>query len=451
MQVTKYFLVSIIFLPFLSCSEKREASSKSELELNLNKVAEGYVRLVLQVGLYDPDYVDAYYGPEEWKPKESSKDFDSVIVADLQNTADGLLNELDKLGKYEATDIEKKRYRFLYKHLLSVKGKLYMIAGGKFSFEQEAKILFDTEVPDFPDEYFIEILKELDKILPGKGNLPERMNELRKKFIIPVEKLDTVFKTAIAECRKRTLSHLKLPENESFKVEYVKDQPWGAYNWYKGNNFSVIQVNIERPIYIESAVGLAAHEGYPGHHVYNSLLEMNLTVGKKWIEFSVYPLFSPLSLIAEGTANLGVEMIFPGDSKIKFEKEILFPLAGLNPANADLYYKVIYLADKLGYADIHCAKNYLDGNWTRDHAIDYLVNYTLSTKERVEKKIQFIERYRAYVVNYDFGKDLIGSYLMYNGGSESNPDRRWELFNELLSTPQTPSGLMSELSGDQTN
>ena len=107
MLIAKYLFVLIIFLSLLSCSERREAS-KSELELNLNKVAEGYVRLVLQVGLYDPDYVDAYYGPEEWKPKESSKDIDSSLLADLQNTADNLLDELDKLGKYEATDLEKK-------------------------------------------------------------------------------------------------------------------------------------------------------------------------------------------------------------------------------------------------------------------------------------------------------------------------------------------------------
>jgi hypothetical protein len=443
MLIAKYLFVLIVFLALLCCSERREASSKSKLELNLNKVAEGYVRLVLQVGLYDADYVDAYYGPEEWKPKESSKDIDSSLLADLQTNADQLLDELDKLSKYEATDLEKKRYVFLYKHLLSVKGKLYMLTGGKFSFEQEAKTLFDTEVPDFPDEYFIEILKELNNILPGKGNLPERMNELRKKFLIPVDKLDTVFTVAITECRKRTLAHLELPENESFIVEYVKGQPWGAYNWYKGNNFSVIQVNIERPIYIESAIGIAAHEGYTGHHVFNSLLEKNLTVDNGWVEFSVYPLFSPLSFLAEGTAIYGIEMIFPGDSKIKFEKEILFPLAGLNSADADLYYKVLELTDKLDYADIHAAKNYLDGNWNREQTINYLVSYTLSTRERIEKKIQFIERYRAYIVNYNIGRDNVETYIIKNGGTEDDLKRRWGLFKELLSTPQTPSGLLN--------
>jgi hypothetical protein len=29
--------------------------------------AEAYVKLVLGVGTHDPDYVDAYYGPPEWR------------------------------------------------------------------------------------------------------------------------------------------------------------------------------------------------------------------------------------------------------------------------------------------------------------------------------------------------------------------------------------------------
>ena len=57
-----------------------------------------------------------------------------------------------------------------------------------------------------------------------------------------------------------------------------------------------------------------------------------------WVEFTVYPLFSPQSLIAEGTANFGIEVAFPGDERVAFEREVLFPLAGLDPARADDYY-----------------------------------------------------------------------------------------------------------------
>ncbi len=57
----------------------------------------------------------------------------------------------------------------------------------------------------------------------------------------------------------------------------------------------VDQVNTDLPVYIDRAVDLACHEGYPGHHVYNALLEKHLVRDRGWVEFSIYPLFSPQS------------------------------------------------------------------------------------------------------------------------------------------------------------
>lgn len=34
---------------------------------DMNSIADRYVQLVLAVGQHDPDFVDAYYGPPEWK------------------------------------------------------------------------------------------------------------------------------------------------------------------------------------------------------------------------------------------------------------------------------------------------------------------------------------------------------------------------------------------------
>ena len=145
--------------------------------------------------------------------------------------------------------------------------------------------------------------------------------------------IDAVFQLAIKECRQRTLAHIKLPPEESFTVEYVTGKSWGGYNWYQGNYHSLIQVNTDLPAYIDRAVDLAAHEGYPGHHVYNALLEKNLVRDRGWVEFSVYPLFSPQSLIAEGTANFGREVAFTKAERMEFEKKILFPAAGIDPSS----------------------------------------------------------------------------------------------------------------------
>ena len=63
------------------------------------------------------------------------------------------------------------------------------------------------------------------------------------------------------------------------------------------------------------------------------------------------------------------------------------------------------------------------------------------TPDKAEKRIEFIEKYRSYVINYNLGKDIVMSYVEKNGGTSDNPDKRWEVFKVLLSAPQTPSGL----------
>src|SRR5690606_38117103 len=125
-----------------------------------------------------------------------------------------------------------------------------------------------------------------------------RLERYTRDFVIPPERLDTVFRAAIAEARRRTAAHVRLPDGEDFQLEYVTDKAWSGYNWYQGQAKSLIQMNTDLPIFIDRAIDLGAHEGYPGHHVYNALLEQSLVRGRGWWEYSVYPLYSPLSLIA---------------------------------------------------------------------------------------------------------------------------------------------------------
>ena len=126
------------------------------------------------------------------------------------------------------------------------------------------------------------------------------------------------------------MQHVTLPADEHFTVEYVTNKSWSGYNWYQGDFRSLIQVNTDLPIYIDRAIDLACHEGYPGHHVYNALLEKHLVKDRGWIEFTVYPLFSPQSLIAEGTANYGIEVAFPGRERARVRADGALPAAGLD-------------------------------------------------------------------------------------------------------------------------
>lgn len=434
------FFLTVSFITF-SCRDKNQPIIKSDLEIKMNTIAENYVKLALKIGNYDKDFIDAYFGPQDWKPKKDSGEFNDSVYQIFNQQVNSLLDEMESLSVYKATELEKQRYRYLYKQLLACKTKISILNGVNLSFEEEAQALYDADVPFHNEDFFKQTIDDLDNILPGKGLVSERLTSFKEKFKIPEDKLKAVFEAAIKECRKRTVQNIQLPPTENFSVEYVKNKPWGAYNWYKGNFFSVIQVNTDLPIYIDRAIDLAAHEGYPGHHVYNALLEWNLYRKKEWVEFSVYLLFSPQSLIAEGTANYGVEVAFPGSERIKFEKEVLFPLAGLNSNEAELYYRVLELEKNLTYAGNEAARNFLNGKWNEQQTIEWLIKYNLRSKESATKYLDFIKQYRTYVINYNVGMNIVKNYIEKNGGTDDNPSKRWELFKNLLSTPQTPSGL----------
>jgi len=404
----------------------------------LNRVAEEYVRLVLAVGQHDADYVDAFYGPEEWAAgaKNSPRTLDS-----LKDAGRSLQAEIGRIEVSADEEIVRLRHQYVSKQLDALLARVNVLSGTKLSFDEEAKAFYDTVPPIFPEEHFQKLLKELESLVPGPGSLSVRVEEFRRRFVIPPDRLDAVFTAAIDECRARTRKHIPLPPNETFNVEYVKNKSWSGYNWFKGNCYSLIQVNTDLPIFLERAVDLAAHEGYPGHHIYNSLLETALVRARGWVEFSVYALFSPQSLIAEGTANFGIEVAFPGTERLAFERDVLFPIIGCDPAGAAPYAQLQALTAKLSYAGNEAARRYLDGAFTRDQAAEWLVTYALMSPERAQQRTRFFDQYRSYVINYNLGQDLVKAYIEARGGTADAPDRRWKEFAALLSSPRLPSGI----------
>ena len=409
----------------------------------MNTVAERYVRLVLALGQHDPDYVDAFYGPADWKTQaeQEKKSLDAIgtEAAKLSVT----LTETPIAPGTPDSDLRLLRREYLHKQLAALAARVRMLKGEKLKFDDESRALYDAVAPTYPDSHFIQIIAQLESKIPGKGPLWERYENWRKPFVVPKEKLDDVFQAAIKECRARTLSHMALPPDESFIIEYVTDKPWGGYNWYKGNFHSVIQVNTDLPIYIDRAVDLAAHEGYPGHHVYNLLLEKNLVRDRAWMEFSVYALFSPQSLIAEGTANFGREVAFPSrKERMRFEKEALFPTAGIDASRADEYYDVQDLMKQLDYAANEAARRLINGEIDENAAVQWLQKYAVMDPARAQQRVKFIQRYRSYVINYNLGEDMVRRYIKKRSGTD--PEKRWREFGKLLSSPRLPSGLRAK-------
>ena len=424
---------------FVLCGFLMSSGDAHATAADMNAVAERYAKLVLAVGQHDPVYVDAFYGPAEWKTQaeKEKKSLDAIgaeaaeLIATLAKIPD---------GSPSGDEMLRLRREYLQRQLSALAARVRMLKGEKLKFDDESRVLYDAVAPTYQDSHFDQIISQLEAKIPGDGPLWQRYENWRKPFVIPKEKLDAVFQAAIKECRARTLAHVALPPDESFAVEYVTNKPWGGYNWYKGNFHSVIQVNTDLPIFIDRAVDLAAHEGYPGHHVYNSLLEKNLVRDRGWVEFSVYALFSPQSLIAEGTANFGRDVAFPTKTeRMKFEKEVLFPAGGIDASRADEYYAVQDLMKQLDYAANEAARRLINGEIDENAALQWLQKYAVMEPARAQQRVKFIQRYRSYVINYNLGEDMVRRYIEKRSGTD--PEKRWSEFTKLLSSPRLPSGL----------
>lgn len=429
-MIKKIIIAALVAITF-GCSERPE--------ITIDAIAENYVEVVLATGNYDPVYVDAYYGPESIKTKVDEQQW---TLEEISIRAGELTDKINAIAAKD--DEEKIRLHYLKTQLRAVMFHIEHLinknSGQPYerNFDNETKALYDTIIPKRELAEFDAILAELDAIVPGEGDLVERVTAFTELLEIPPEKVDAVFTAAMDECRKRTLQFVSLPEDENFVVEYVNDQPWSGYNWYQGNAFSLIQVNMDFPISISRAVDLGCHEGYPGHHTYNALLETELAHKKGYIELTVYPLFSPQSLIAEGSANYGIEMAFPGEEKAAFEQEILYPMAGLDAANQEIYNQIVELRRDLTFARNEIARQYIEGDISREEAIVLQSKFGLEKLDKAEQRIAFVDKYGAYVINYNWGKQLVREFI-----EQGNPshEERWQRFETLLSSPRLPSSI----------
>lgn len=436
----------ILFLIVVTIACKQKAGVKEDT-LDINTLAEQYVRLALIIGQYDNSFVDAYYGPDSLKPQAPAKPVfpnDSLLreVYFLQAAVKEIENRAEN-------DTIRNRAGWISDQLVAFARRIKIFSGDDDTFDQESQDLFGTAAPIFDEDHFKSLIARLDSFLPGLGPIQVRFQALANKFIIPKEKLDAVFKAAIAESRKRTKEYFDLPEGESFSLEYVTDKPWSGYNWYKGNYTSLIQINTDLDIFIDRAIDVGSHESYPGHHVFNMLLEKNLYHDQGHVEISMYPLYSPQSLIAEGTANYGIEMAFPGAERTKFAKEVLLPLAGLDTTGISIYFRALAIKGRLNYARNEAARGLINKTMTEEDALKWLQDYALYNEETAQKSIDFIKANRSYVINYNYGMDLVENYVESRIKDNPTVENKWKVFGDLMSRQVRIGELVKEMkSGD---
>jgi hypothetical protein len=350
----------------------------------LERSARRFVRLGLALRQIAPEEIDGYFGPP---PSEAPGDTSAPRLA----TLDGEIGQLIEALRALPASARRDRLLFRAQGLRALVGLIER--PGSMPFEEEQRRLYGIATPPLDQAAFERARDELDRLLPGKGSLGQRVEAYRRSLIVPEASRPALFARALEECRRRTLRHWPLPVAERLDVEWT-DGVDAAWHGYHGKYRSTLRVNPQAVAFIGSIVDVACHEGYPGHHVQFVLAE----AGGLHVEDRLVLLRSPGSALREGAAEYGVSLVFPPDARLAFERDVLFPMAGLPTAEVDRSERVRQLSYALAPAALPILRAYRDGRVEADAAADSLERDALIASPRA--LIAFVDALGAYSAGY---------------------------------------------------
>jgi hypothetical protein len=263
-------------------------------------VVGGYVELGLHLGRHVDGLVDAYYGPPEIAERVQAEPLRPAaqLAADAAALQEGLDGELDPA-----------RARWLGGQLVGLETVARRLAGEEIPFADEVERCYGIRPTRTPEAEFERAHHELDAVLPTGASLAERYQAWREGNALQGDALRAVVASLSGEFRTRTQDLLGLPGGESVTWEFVSDEPWSAFNYYRGGLHSRIAVNVDVSLSPNFVSELVAHEAYPGHHTEHVWKEHEL-VRRGRTEESILMIGTPQSTIAEGIAGLAPDILF---------------------------------------------------------------------------------------------------------------------------------------------
>jgi hypothetical protein len=293
------------------------------------------------------------------------------------------------------------------------------------NLQQEYALLYGRTLPVEVRSDTADLLLQLDRLLPGTGPLVTRLRTFQNRTLIPRRLRRTVFETALQECRRRTLLHWKLPPEETIELKWLEQQatPWHRY---LGNYRSQLQISAAAVAFPSAALDVACHEGYPGHHA--QFVHLEHSAGRNLsLPMQVVMLRAPDSLFREGAAELGSELAFTPDERLAFERDVLYPLAGLDPTMAQAALQVRAILRALSDNIPPLLALYSSGGISRMTARIRLETEALVNSG--EQLLQYADNHGAYSLSYVTERNHIAGKLE---STAENIDQQWLLLAQWL-------------------
>ena len=356
--------------------------------------AEDYILLGLRLGRHVDGLVDAYYGPPELK--EQADAGEPADPAELVADADRLLAGLED--------------GWLRDQAEGLRTYAGVLAGEELSYSDEVERCYGVRPRRVGTETYEAAHDELQELLPGDGTLGERYEDWRNDRFVADEKIVPAIRDVVGLLRAATGMLVDLPAGEGLDLEGVSDEPWWAFNYYLGELRSRVAVNLDVPDICDDLVELAAHEVYPGHHTEHAVKEQRFIRERGELEESIQLVPTPASLLQEGVAETGPEVIL--DAELAAKLIGAFARHGLEyDLAAERRMREARLP--LRRIGVDAALMLHEDGVTTDEVEHYLVRWALVTPERAQHTLRFVTdpTWRAYVITYSAGGDLCREWV----------------------------------------
>jgi len=388
-----------------------------------SSLIEQYLELGLRLGRLSPDLVDSYYGPTEIRVRVDAEPVSdpAALVEDSEVLAESIVR----------ADLDDARMKWLRAQVDGLRTAARILSGSRLSYVEEVKGCHGVRPKIVSEDVFVEAHSRLAQALPGRGNLADRYQRWLSSQIVPTEAIVPALRRVGDELRGRTSELLGLPAGEGVDFKTVRDKRWFGFTCYKGDLRSEILINIDLPVWSFRLIEFVAHEVYPGHHTEGVWKEHELVWNRGYQEESVRFQPTPQSLIAEGLAELALEVILPSDADA-LAAELLTPL-GI-PYEEGITRAVRLAKNELRYVRTNILQLLDQGSISARQAHEYAHRWMLEPRGYVSEAVDsLISRpWRSYESCYTEGYKLCKAFV------DGDPLR----FKPLLAEQLIPADLM---------
>jgi hypothetical protein len=395
-----------------------------------------YLLLGLGTGRHVDGLVDAYYGPPALaervalapvpEPRRLVEQARALIAElDAGVSLDGDAGDSGDAGPRQA-----RRRRWLRAQSVGLLTTARRLAGETVGYAEEVESCYGVRPQPVPEEELVAAHRRLEEALPGSGPIGDRLIAWRESHAVPTNVLPAAINSLAEDLRERTQRLFGLPEGEHIEFELVTDKPWSGFNTYLGGLHSRVSVNTDLPVLSMSLAHLVAHEAYPGHHTEHCRKEVSLVRRRRWLEETIFLVGTPQCLIAEGLADLGLEVLV-GPRPETVVAEHLRPL-GIR-YDAEVIAAVSQASEALGAVRANAAWRLHAEGADPDTVVDEVARWALLPPVRAAKAVEFLlhPTWRAYITCYVDGLRLCRRFVA------GDPTR----FGELLSEQLVPADL----------